>query len=145
MDRFRRRGGALAGLAVVAGVAAACGPAPVSPLPGQSARTPVTAPAAPPTSTAPTPGDSPACLGRVVHPVDASGSGPIPDALCLAAGAVLRLQNVGPGTVSADPPGKVSLRYEAGVIDCRLLAPGTVTVRIAGDGQTYVITVLVVA
>jgi hypothetical protein len=39
----------------------------------------------------------------------------------------------------------VSQNYEAGVVDLRFVRPGTVTVSIPQDEQTYTITVVVVS
>jgi len=62
----------------------------------------------------------------------------------MAAGGVLRVHNVGPDEVSAEPPDKVSTVYEAGVVDCRMLRPGSVTVTITRTGSTATIEVVVV-
>ncbi|HEU4426271.1 MAG TPA: hypothetical protein VFR67_27345 [Pilimelia sp.] len=172
MDRrWARRVGLFAGMAATVVTAVACGPGPVAPLPGQRPTTaaPSTGPPSPAVSPAaaatrpavrppparppvvrppaaaspsPSPGLSPACLGAVIYPVDAM-SGELPASICLAVGAVLRVQNVEAGTVSAEPAEKASLRYEAGVVDCRLLSVGTVTVTIAGDPSRSIAVVVV--
>ena len=169
MDRrWTRQLGAVAGLAVMAVAATACGPQPVAPLSGRqpasptpsvatprpspsptaAAKPPARPPApppvvrpAPPASVSPSPGLSPACLGAVVYPVDATGA-VLPPSVCLAVGGVLRVQNVEAGAVSAEPADKVSLQYEAGVVDCRLLSPGTVTVTIAGEPSRSIMVVI---
>jgi hypothetical protein len=64
--------------------------------------------------------------------------------ICLAVGGVLRVEGTGPGMVSADPPEKISPYYEAGIEELRFLSPGTVTVTIVGDQQTFTIIVLVI-
>ncbi|MFY1669799.1 hypothetical protein ACN27G_07540 [Plantactinospora sp. WMMB334] len=68
----------------------------------------------------------------------------MPRALCLTVAAILRVQNVGPGTVTAVPAEKVARHWEGGVVDCRMLSPGTVTVEVAGEQGSHTITVLVV-
>ncbi|MDG4786171.1 hypothetical protein O7626_09560 [Micromonospora sp. WMMD1102] len=152
-----------------------CGSAPVAPLPAQwPTPTPAGSASASPTSTAelprpaastpavvaatppptrtrtppratPTVELSPACLPAVIFTVDGSDSAALPRALCLTVAAILRVQNVGPGTVAATPTEKVAQHYEGGVVDCRMLRPGTVEVEIAFEtGGSHTITVLVV-
>ncbi|GIG91481.1 hypothetical protein [Plantactinospora endophytica] len=87
---------------------------------------------------------SPACLPAVIYTVDGSDSAAMPKALCLTVAAILRIQNVGPGTVTATPADRVAQHYEGGVVDCRMLRPGTVEVRIEGETGSHTITVLVV-
>jgi hypothetical protein len=167
MDRrWTRQLGAVAGLAVLAVAVAACGPEPVAPLSGRQpasptpstaaprpapspttaakpparppVRRPPVAPPAPPAS--PSPDLSPACLGAVVYPVDATGD--LPRSVCLAVGGVLRVRNVDPAAVSAEPADKVSLQSEVDAVDCRLLSPGTVTVTIAGEPSRSIMVVI---
>lgn len=64
--------------------------------------------------------------------------------MCFRAGAVLRLQGIGPGLVTATPMSLVSQSYEAGVVDIRFVRPGTVTVTIPQEEQTHTITVVVI-
>jgi hypothetical protein len=139
---------------------AACGAEPVSPLPieqlGSSA--PATSPAPTPTThvprprvTAPSPSGSaspdvirsPACLGAVVYTLVAETELALVRSICLAVGGILRVEGTGPGTVSADPADKVSQFYEAGIVEVRFLSPGTITVSIDRDEQTYTIAVVV--
>jgi len=152
-------------LTVLAPVAA-CNAEPVSPLPAEGPRTstpipaptPLVSPSAsattlvtsrraiprhPPTAPSPAAPSTPACLGAVVHTLTADTELALVPSLCFAVGGVLRVEGTGPGTVSADPQEKVSQFYEAGVVECRFLSPGTVTVSIERDGQTHTIPVVV--
>ncbi|MEE6308900.1 hypothetical protein V1634_18875 [Plantactinospora veratri] len=97
-----------------------------------------------PPRTSPTVDLSPACLPAVIYTVDGSDPAAMPEALCLTVAAILRIQNVGPGTVTATPPEQVAQHWEGGVVDCRMLRPGTVTVEITGETGSHTITVLVV-
>lgn len=63
--------------------------------------------------------------------------------LCFAAGAVLRIQGIGPGLVTVDRPELVSQHYEAGVVDIRFVRPGTVDVTIPQQDREHTITVVV--
>lgn len=87
---------------------------------------------------------SPACLPPVIYSVDGSDPALLPKALCLTVASVLRVQNVGPGTVTATPADRVAQHWEGGVVDCRLLSAGSVTVEITGEAGSHTITVLVV-
>jgi hypothetical protein len=146
-------------LTVLAPVAA-CGAEPVSPLPieplGTSA--PATSPATSPTPYVPSPSAtvrgptgaaspdvfrSPACLGSVVYTLVAESELALVKSICLAVGGILRVEGTGPGTVSADPADKVSQFYEAGIVEVRFLSPGTITVTIDRDQQTFTIAVVV--
>lgn len=86
----------------------------------------------------------PACLPAVIYAVDGSDHALLPKALCLTVASVLRIQNVGPGTVTATPADRVAQHWEGGVIDCRLLSAGSVSVEITGETGSHTITVLVV-
>jgi hypothetical protein len=156
--------GALALIAVLP--AAACGSKPVSPLPveagtatpSQTVSPPVAAASTPPanappqnppaarrpkTST-PRPTDPSSCKGAIRYTIDVRNTElALLHSMCFATGAVLRLQNTGPETVTATPTSLVSPSYEAGVHDIRLVRPGTATVKIKKDGQTYTITVVI--
>jgi serine/threonine protein kinase len=97
-----------------------------------------------PTATASSTPESP-CFGSVRHVLI------VPDIdferltpLCFAAGGVLRLQNIEPGLVTADPDSLVSSSYEAGGVDLYLLRPGTVTVTVPRDGVDNTITVVII-
>jgi hypothetical protein len=91
----------------------------------------------------PVPTATPACLGAVVYTLTADTELALVRSICLAVGGVLRVEGTGPGTVSADPQDAVSQSYEAGVVECRFLRQGTVTVSIVRDEQTYAIPVVV--
>jgi hypothetical protein len=65
--------------------------------------------------------------------------------MCFRTGGILRMKNIGPGLVTATPERLVSQSYEAAVVDLRFVRPGTVTVTIPLDEQTYTITVVVVS
>jgi len=95
-----------------------------------------------PTSTKPTG----SCYGAVRHDLDLHNTVlDLVTSMCFHTGGVLRLQGIGPGLVTAAPASLVSRSYEAGVVDLRFVRPGTVTVGIPQDGQTYTITVVVVS
>jgi hypothetical protein len=134
----------------------ACGSEPVSPLPfdapsppGPSA-TPEMSPSpqvsaqratgrpSPTTSRQPS-----ACLGAVVYTLKADEELALVRSLCLAVGAILRIEGTGPGTVSPTPRDKTSCHYEGGVVECRFLSPGNVTVSIERDEQTFPIQVVI--
>jgi hypothetical protein len=89
------------------------------------------------------PKPSPACQGAVKVTLDASEGGPPWGALCLKVGAVLRVENLGPGELSASPANPVSCWYEAGVHECRFVRPGTVRFTMTGP-QSHSLTVVVV-
>jgi hypothetical protein len=65
--------------------------------------------------------------------------------MCFRVGGVLRLHGIGPGLVAAQPTTVVSSSYEAGVVSLRFIRPGTATVTIPQDEQTYTITVVVIS
>ncbi|MET8150174.1 hypothetical protein ACIBSW_24225 [Actinoplanes sp. NPDC049668] len=64
-------------------------------------------------------------------------------AMCLGTGAVLRIENIGPGEVTVDEPDLVEQHYEAGVVEVRLVRRGTVVVTIPQGGDAFDITVVV--
>lgn len=66
------------------------------------------------------------CQGAVVHTVDVSQGGALPQ-LCIAVGGVVRVANSGPGTVAIQPDTMVDCYYAGGVHMCRLIRTGTVT------------------
>jgi hypothetical protein len=95
-----------------------------------------------PTSTKPT--DT--CYGAVRHDLDLRTTElALVKSMCFHTGGILRLQGIGPGMVTATPADLVSQSYEGGVVDLRFVRPGTVTVSIPQDEQTYTITVVVVS
>ncbi|MDW5326523.1 hypothetical protein [Plantactinospora sp. KLBMP9567] len=117
----------------------------VSPPAGTPRRTRTRTRTRTPPRTSPTVELSPACLPAVIYTVDGSDPAAMPEALCLTVAAILRIQNVWPEAVTATPPEQVARHWEAGVLDCRMLRPGTVTVEIASEtGGSHTITVLVV-
>lgn len=135
---------------------AACGSAAVAPLPFDpavaaptasapsvvaSTSVPATRTTAPPRRAPPT-GTS-ACLGAVVYTLTAKTVLALVRSLCVATGAILRVEDTGPGTVSAEPTASVALVYEAGIVECRFLVTGTVTVSIERDGEVFDIAVVV--
>jgi len=86
------------------------------------------------------------CYGAVRHDLDLHNTVlDLVKSMCFHTGGVLRLQGIGPGLVTAAPGSLVSQSYEAGVVDLRFVRPGTVTVSIPQDEQTYTITVVVVS
>ena len=87
---------------------------------------------------------SSSCQGAVVHTIDLSTDElALVPALCLGVGAVLRVDNIGPGEVTTDSPDLVDQNYEAGVVEIRFLRAGTVVVTIPQAGQSYDIAVVV--
>ncbi|PWU57815.1 hypothetical protein DLJ47_01415 [Micromonospora sp. S4605] len=124
--------------------------APATP-PGPSTVAPPTrrpAPAAPPPTTGRgtrTPSPTPACHGPIRYDIVlAETELELIRSLCFAAGAVLRIQGIGPGLVTVDREDLVSRHYEAGVVDIRFVRTGTVAVTIPKDGREHTITVVVV-
>ena len=95
-------------------------------------------------SAEPTPALSPACLPPVIYPVDGSDPALLPRALCFEVAGILRVQNVGPGLLTAEPDERVARNYAAGVHDVRFLTAGTATVTIIREDGSQQITVLVV-
>jgi hypothetical protein len=94
-----------------------------------------------PTATTPTR----TCYGAVRHDLDLNNTVlDLVKSMCFHTGGILRLQGIGPGLVTATPGSLVSQSYEAGVVDLRFVRPGTVSVTIPQDEQTYTITVVVV-
>jgi hypothetical protein len=95
------------------------------------------------TSTQPPPA-SPACQGAVVRTIDLTADElALIRAFCLAVGAVLRIENIGPGEVTIDAPNLVDQNYEAGVVEVRFVRTGTVVVTIPQNGRSYDVTVVV--
>jgi hypothetical protein len=113
--------------------------------PGAATRPPVWQPPTQvPGSAEPTPALSPACLPPVIYPVDGSDPALLPRALCFEVAGILRVQNVGPGLLTAEPDERVARNYAAGVHDVRFLTAGTATVTIIREDGSQQITVLVV-
>jgi hypothetical protein len=140
-------------LATVAAMAACTSAGPVEPMPSTSGgASPIPAPAASlPDNSAPEPvvlpatrpPTGPACLGAVIHTIDASDTGPPWKRLCLSVGGVLRVTNLGPEGFSANSWDNVECNYAAGVRECRLLHPGTVTFTVVNASQTRTLTVVI--
>ncbi|MEV4543605.1 hypothetical protein [Micromonospora echinaurantiaca] len=119
--------------------------------PGPSTVAPPTrrpAPAADPPTTGRgtrTASPTPACHGPIRYDIVlAETELELIRSLCFAAGAVLRIQGIGPGLVTVDREDLVSRHYEAGVVDIRFVRTGTVAVTIPEDGREHTITVVVV-
>lgn len=107
-----------------------------------SRRPPVVTPS--PSRTPTRPPASPSCEGAVVHTIDvAADELALVPAMCLAAGAVLRIENIGPGEVTTDSPELVAQHYEAGVVEVRFVRKGTVVVTIPQGDRAYDITVVI--
>ena len=87
----------------------------------------------PPTARPPT---GPACVGAVIHQLDASDTGAAWKELCIAVGGVVRVSNLGPDGFAVSPAGKVECNYAAGTRQCRLLHTGTVRFTITNAEQT---------
>ncbi|GIE97657.1 hypothetical protein Ari01nite_51220 [Paractinoplanes rishiriensis] len=108
--------------------------------PVESSRPTHTRTTPPPPTTEPTS----ACQGAVVHVIDvANDELALVPALCVATGAVLRIEHIGPGEVTNDSPDLVEQRYEAGIVQIRMIRPGTVVVTIVQNGTPHDITVVV--
>lgn len=151
----------VAPLVLAGAVAAACGPAPVSPLPGDPATTPSSSlsssassgPTQARASDGPTQAQSPtatssslppACLGAVVYDIDGSDSAPMPQSLCMKTGGVLQIRHVTPNAVSGTPQAAVSCTWEAGITNCRFILVGNATVTVRTAINTRSIAVVVV-
>jgi hypothetical protein len=89
------------------------------------------------------PASRPACLGAVVHRIDASDNGPPWKPLCIAVGGVLRVENLGPDGFTMSPAGKVSCWYEAGVRECRLIQTGSVRFTIVNAHETRTLALVI--
>ena len=109
-------------------------------------RTGTPTPTKPSTPTPTSTGATGTCYGAVRYDLDLHNTVlDLVKSMCFHTGGVLRLQGIGPGLVTATPGSLVSQTYEAGVVDLRFVRPGTVTVTIPQDEQTYTITVVVVS
>ncbi|GLW28291.1 hypothetical protein [Actinoplanes regularis] len=140
---------AAVGAAPVGSVSVTPSPSPPRPSPASasppSRRSPVGTPPSSRTPTRPSsPSSSSSCEGAVVRTIDATAEElALVPAMCLAVGAVLRVENIGPGEVTTDSPDLVAQHYEAGVVEVRFVRKGTVVVAIPQGGTTYDITVVV--
>jgi hypothetical protein len=81
-----------------------------------------------------------ACEGAVVHSVDVSQPGPLPR-LCVAVGGVVRLTNLGPGSLVEQPSTMVNCFYAAGIHQCRLIGTGTVRFTLAPGARELTVQV----
>jgi hypothetical protein len=155
--RSLRHVGAITALALISlAAAAACGSAPVRPMPGES---PATTPSASTPGTvapgAPTPSTSdpthsatspPRCLGAVVYKLDAALSSKPPwSSPCITVGGVIWISQVGPGDLTVEPWNKVACDYEAAENPCRLIGTGTVKFTTSSSAGVRSLTVKVVA
>ncbi|MEV4350720.1 hypothetical protein AB0J83_40205 [Actinoplanes sp. NPDC049596] len=92
------------------------------------------------TPAAAAPKAAPTCSGAVVRTVDVAQPGPLPR-LCVAVGGVVRLVNIGPGSLTAQPSAAVDCFYAGGTYQCRLIRTGTVRFTLAPEGRTLTVTV----
>ena len=77
--------------------------------------------AGPAAAKAPTPTVS--CQGAVIYVVNATQNAA---PACIAVGGIVRIENLGPGELTATPTGWVDCFYAAGVHSCRLIHAGNV-------------------
>ncbi|MEH1125356.1 hypothetical protein [Micromonospora sp. CPCC 206061] len=88
---------------------------------------------------------SPACFqSGQTHTIDASEAGPSWWAVCMRLGAVLRVENLGPGLRTVTPSNAVSCQYAAGVHQCRIVKTGTFKVVTDGSGGVRSLTVVAI-
>jgi len=80
------------------------------------------------------------CEGAVVHTVDVARPGALPR-LCVARGGVVRLVNIGPGSVVAQPSAAVDCFYAAGTYQCRLIRAGRVVLTLAPGARQLTVRV----
>lgn len=146
-------------LPIEAAATSAVPPPPAATVPASASPTASPSPTRQPTTPAPTvetttsppkPSDTPtsppssSCQGAIVYLIDAANDElALIRALCLAVGAVLRIENIGPGEVTTDSPELVDPNYAAGVYEIRLVRPGTVVVTIMKNGEPYPVTVVI--
>jgi hypothetical protein len=87
-----------------------------------------------------------ACLGAVIHPIDAADNGPPWRPLCMAVGGVLRVERLGPEGFAVSPADKTNCWYEGGVRECRLVNTGKVRVTITrGDATVRTLSLTIVS
>jgi hypothetical protein len=88
---------------------------------------------------------SPACVqSGATHTIDAREEGPSWWAVCMRLGAVLRVENLGPGLLTVTPSNAVSCQYEAAVHQCRIVRTGTFEVVTNGPGGVRSLTVVAI-
>jgi len=150
--RSVRQLAAIAAIALTSlAAAAACNSAAVPPATGQAPGTAAPGTTTPgtatPSRTYPSATHSangpPACMGAVIYTVDASDAGSPKRPVCIAVGGVVRVENLGPGSLSANPSDRVSCWYEAGIHECRLIRTGTVMFHISRVPKVGPLTVTV--
>lgn len=114
--------------------------------PARTTTRPPPRPTASSTRTPPPSSSAPAtCYGAVRHTIDLQNTELAAQrSMCFQAGGELRLQGIGPGLVTATPESLVDQNYAGGVVDLRFLRPGTVTVTIPQETETYTIEVVVI-
>jgi hypothetical protein len=128
---------------------AACNqPAPVSPLPAASptppATTEVPASTAPPPTTTPDVETSGVCQGIVRYTMDGADTADRPVGVCLRVGSILRIENTFPNATPS-PANRATCRYEAGVVECRLIRAGNVTITFGQGADRGSVSLLVIA
>jgi hypothetical protein len=79
----------------------------------------------------------------VIYKYDARAAGPARSTVCIAVGGVVRINQLGPGELTASGSGAVGCYYEAAVHFCRLIKTGTVRFAISVPKGTRVLTVRV--
>ena len=156
--RSLRRVTAIAVLALATTAVAACTSAgPAKPLPTATGNASPSVTSPPPTASPPakpkpvpvasTPATHPptdrACLGAVVHRIDASDTGPPWKQRCITVGGVLLVTNLGPEGFASNPRDNIECNYEAAVRECRLLKTGTVKFTITNAHQTRTLTLVI--
>jgi hypothetical protein len=111
-----------------------------APTPGAqtSGTTTTTAPQTNPSATS-----TSACMGAVIHTVDASIGGQPWPSLCIAVGGLLRLTSLGPDNLTATSWDNIDCGYEAAVYECRLIHTGSVKLTITNGHGTRPLTVMV--
>jgi hypothetical protein len=116
---------------------------PVAPAPATPGPTPPSTTTATPPPVTRAPPSGPACLGAVIHTVDVSTGGAPWRSVCVAVGGLLRLANLGPGSLDAASWNNVACGYEAGVHECRLIHVGTVKFTVTNSHGRRPLTVVV--
>jgi hypothetical protein len=92
------------------------------------------------------PKPSPACMSAdTTYRLGATEGGPPWWSLCMKVGAVLRVEDLGPGALSVTPSNAVSCQYEAAIHRCRLIRAATVVFTISyDDGGARTLTVVAI-
>jgi hypothetical protein len=88
---------------------------------------------------------SPACLQPgATHSIDAAEAGPSWWAVCMRLGTVLRVENLGPESLTVTPSNATSCKYEAAIHQCQMVRTGTLKVVTAGSGGVRSLTVVAI-